>query len=186
VARAQVRASCTALSMVTAVALLDGWRFCPLCSARLTNADGSTSCPACGFQAWGHSVPGVQALVERDGRVLLGRRACDPGEGLWDVPGGFLEEAEEPLDGLRRELLEETGLQIDPTEFLGIWLQPYAGRTVLCLTWLARVAGGTERAGDDLVELAWFGPDELPGPVELAFDHFVDVLSVWRARHEHP
>jgi 8-oxo-dGTP diphosphatase len=168
--------------MVTAVALLDGWQFCPRCAGPLTRqADGSARCGTCEFQAWGHSVPGAQALVERDGRVLLGRRAFDPGVGLWDVPGGFLEEAEPPLDGLRRELREETGLEIEPTDFLGIWLQAYEGRTVLSLTWVARPTGGEERAGDDLTELRWFTADELPSTDELAFDSYVDVLSAWRA-----
>ena len=172
--------------MVTAVPLLDGWRFCPRCAGPLTTQpDRSERCAACGFQVWPHSVPGAQALVERDGRVLLGRRAFDPGAGLWDLPGGFLEEAEAPLDGLHRELREETGLEVAADEFFGIWLQEYAGRTVLCLTWLARPVGGEERPGDDLVELRWFAPGELPGPDELAFSSFVEILAAWRARHEH-
>ena len=94
-------------------------------------------------------------------------------------------EHEHPAEALRRELREETGLEIEIGELLGIWMQPYAGRTVLCLTWLARPAGGEERAGDDLVELRWFAPDELPAPDELAFETFVEILSLWRARHEH-
>jgi 8-oxo-dGTP diphosphatase len=165
--------------------LLDGWTYCPRCRAGLERGEGVVSCRACGFEAWAHSVPGAQALVEQNGRVLLGRRAYDPSEGLWDVPGGFLDEGEHPLDGLRRELREETGLEIEPTEFLGVWMQEYAGRTVLCLTWLARATGGEARAGDDLVELRWFGPDELPAPHELAFETFVEILSTWRRRHEH-
>jgi ADP-ribose pyrophosphatase YjhB (NUDIX family) len=166
--------------------LLDGWTSCPRCRARLDRGDGVVRCPDCGFEAWAHSVPGAQALVEQDGRVLLGRRAHEPSGGLWDIPGGFLDEGEHPLDGLRREVREETGLEIEPTEFLGIWMQGYTGRTVLCLTWLARAAGGEPRAGDDLVELRWFAPDELPGPEELAFETFVEILSAWRARDEHP
>lgn len=130
-------------------------------------------------------MPGSQAVLEQAGRVLLGRRAFDPGKGLWDLPGGFLEEHEHPLDALHRELAEETGLVIEPTEFLGVWMQPYAGRNVLCLTWLARPTGGAERPGDDLVELRWFGPDELPGPDELAFETFVEILGLWRGRQEH-
>jgi 8-oxo-dGTP diphosphatase len=134
---------------------------------------------------WANPVPGAQAVLERDGRVLLGRRGYEPGRGLWDLPGGFVDEYEHPLDALHRELREETGLEIEPVELLGIWMQPYDGRNVLCLTWLARSTGGVERAGDDLVELRWFAGDELPGPDELAFETYVEILSVWRGRHEH-
>lgn len=166
--------------------ILDGWRFCPRCATPLTQGSKPLHCAACGSDYWSNPVPGAQALVEREGRVLLGRRRFDPSAGLWDVPGGFLEETEHPDDALRRELREETGLEIEPTEYLGTWLQAYDGRTVLCLTWVARAVGGAERPGDDLVELRWFPPDELPEPHELAFDSFAEILSLWRARHEHP
>jgi len=164
---------------------LDGWRFCPRCGADGEHRGSSFTCSTCGYEAWANPAPGSQALVERDGKVLLGRRRNNPSAGLWDIPGGFVDEPEHPLDALHRELREETGLEIEPTEFLGIWMQAYSARNVLCLTWLARPVGGEERAGDDLVELRWFGPDELPEPAELAFETFVEILSLWRGRHEH-
>ena len=150
------------MGYVSHMGLLDGWRFCPLCSGPLRSAPGKVTCARCGKEVWANPVPGAQALVERDGRVLLGRRRDDPAAGLWDIPGGFVEEPEHPLDALRRELREETGLEIEPTEFLGIWMQPYDDRNVLSLTWLARPTGGEERAGDDLTELRWFASAELP------------------------
>ena len=133
---------------------------------------------------WAHSVPGVHALVERDGKVLLGRRAFDPGAGLWGLPGGFLEEGEHPLDGLRRELLEETGLEIEPGAYVGAWMQPHGDRTVLCMIWRATPASGQARAGDDVLELAWFGRDELPGDTGPRV--FTEALSTWRSGHEQP
>jgi ADP-ribose pyrophosphatase YjhB (NUDIX family) len=164
--------------MVRLVSALDGWRFCPICGEAIDSADERAECPACGYVAYANSVPGVEAVcIDADGRVLLGRRAIDPGKGLWDLPGGFLGENELPLDGLRREVREETGLEIEPVEFLGFWLEPYDSRVVLCLTWTARVMGDA-RAADDLVELRWFAPDELPPPHELAFSHYAPVLSV--------
>jgi ADP-ribose pyrophosphatase YjhB (NUDIX family) len=165
--------------------ILDGWRFCPLCAGPLRHEAGRATCESCGNPVYANPVPGSQALVERDGRVLLGRRRFDPSAGLWDIPGGFVDEPEHPLDALHRELREETGLEIEATELLGIWMQAYDSRNVLCVTWLARPVGGDERPGDDLVELRWFGPDELPAPDELAFGTFVEILSLWRARHEH-
>src|SRR5438093_11480397 len=128
------------------VGALDDWRFCPRCAGTLEPADGHLACRACGFQAWANSVPGAQAVIEEGGRVLLGRRAFQPSAGLWDLPGGFLEEGEHPLDGLRRELREETGLETEPVEFLGAWMEPYWDRSVLCLTWTARRTGGEPAA----------------------------------------
>ena len=95
--------------------ILDGWRFCPLCSGPLRHERGQAECEQCGTPVYANPIPGSQALIERDGSVLLGRRRDDPGAGLWDLPGGFVEEFEHPLDALRRELREETGLEIEPT-----------------------------------------------------------------------
>jgi 8-oxo-dGTP diphosphatase len=123
----------------------------------------------------------VQALIVDGDRVLLGLRGSEPGTGRWDIPGGFLHEGEDPLDGLRREVLEETGYRIEPLEFFGAWTEPYEGRLVLALTWTARIVGGEPRAGDDLVALRWFSRDELPAPDALAFVTFPEILERWRA-----
>ena len=170
---------------------LDGWRYCPRCRSELEVGDGRAACPACGFTAWGHSVPTASAVcTDGDGRVLLARRAVEPDKDLWDLPGGFLEEGEDPLDGLRRELREETGLEVEPGEFLGVWIDEYpyaeAPSTTLNLYWHARVLGGHQAAADDVAALRWFPPDELPGDDELAFSANAKVLSAWRSRHEHP
>lgn len=160
--------------------ILDGWRFCPRCATPLQVGAAHVDCPACGFAHWANSVPGAQAVIEDGDSVLLGRRAHEPSRGLWDLPGGFLEEGEHPLDGLHREVREETGCEITPTRFLGFWLEPYDGRHVLCITWLATITRGTPRGADDLAELRWFPRSELPTPDELAFPTFAEILSVWR------
>lgn len=135
-------------------------------------------CAACGFVAYGSSVPGAEAiLLDEDGRVLLGRRALEPRAGCWDFPGGFVHEGEEPLAAMRREIQEETGLEAEPLRFLGTWNEPYDGRIVLCLTWVAR-GHGQARAADDLTEVRWFARDEIPWD-ELAFTHYAPALSLF-------
>jgi ADP-ribose pyrophosphatase YjhB (NUDIX family) len=173
--------------MVLLVGALDEWNFCPRCGEAIEKADDRAECPACGYVGYANAVPGAEAVCfDERGRVLLGRRAFDPGGGLWDLPGGFLHENEHPLDGLRREVREETSLDVEPIDFLGFWLEPYDGRIVLCLAWSARAAG-EGRAGDDLIELRWFERDDLPAPSELAFSHYPEVLSAAVLRwQEHP
>src|SRR5438046_1221379 len=142
------------------MAVLDGWRFCPRCKQELEARErGHLACPGCGSAYYANSAPAVQGLLVRDGRILLGRRAIEPRRGCWDLPGGFLEEGEEPLDGLRREFREETGLAIEPLRWLGTHLEPYDHYFVLGLTWLVR-ADGEPRPDDDVEELRWFGPNE--------------------------
>jgi ADP-ribose pyrophosphatase YjhB (NUDIX family) len=165
--------------------MLDDWRFCPRCGGTLTAVEDHLRCAKCGERYWANSVPGVQALILRDGHVLLGRRRSDPGAGRWDLPGGFLHEGEAALDGLRREVIEETGLEIEPLEFVGTWNEPYGRRNVLCLTWYARPTGGTEQPGDDLVELGWFTSTDRPRHGELAFPTFEEILSLFDARDQH-
>jgi 8-oxo-dGTP diphosphatase len=109
-----------------------------------------------------------------------------PGAGLWDLPGGFLHENEHPLDALRREIREETSLELEDVDFLGFWLEPYDGRIVLSLVWTAS-ALGHGHADDDLVELQWFDSAELPDAGDFAFSHQPAVVSAALARrHENP
>jgi ADP-ribose pyrophosphatase YjhB (NUDIX family) len=163
---------------------LDGWRFCPRCAAAIRREPGRAVCDACGFVAYASSAPTASAvLVDAAGRVLLGRRAVEPELGKWDLPGGFLGEGEEPLTGLRRELREETGLDVEPLSFLGAWVDSYGdgadAEATLNLYWLVR-ADGVPRAADDVAELHWFAPDALPPPGELAFRVNAVVLAAWQ------
>jgi len=167
--------------------VLDGWRFCPKCAESIERHDGSVTCPACGFVAYANSAPTASALVEDDeGRLLMVRRAIDPYRGMWDLPGGFLDEGEDPVAALHRELREETGLEIEPLQLLGgyvDWYGPERGEGVqatLNLFWTARAVGGDANPADDVGELGWFGRDELPE--RLAFSNLGPVLEIWRQR----
>ena len=165
---------------------LAGWLYCPRCRTELARGEGRVDCPSCGFVAWGNSEPTACAVcVDDEGRVLLARRAGDPFRGYWDLPGGFVEEGEHPLDALRRELREETGLTVEPRDFLGIWIDRYGDAedapSTLNLYWTAEVVGGDPEAADDVSELRWFRKSELPPRDQLAF-HIAGVLETYVTR----
>ena len=164
--------------------VLDGWRYCPRCGSPLVSGEGCVECGACSFVYYASSAPTASAFVlDDDGRVLLARRAYAPDAGLWDAPGGFLEEGENPFDGLRRELLEETGLTIEPGAFVGAFTDTYGdgpGATaVLNLVWEASVVAGEPAPADDVSELRWFPRDALPPDEELAFQWLAPSLRAW-------
>jgi ADP-ribose pyrophosphatase YjhB (NUDIX family) len=165
--------------------VLHGWRWCPRCRAELEVDGGKAGCTECGLTHYAHSAPTASALPEDgEGRVLLARRAVEPEKGKWDIVGGFLEEGEDPLEGLRREVREETGLEAEPLDFLVATVDRYGDGDdaphTLNLVWTARVSGGEPEPADDVSELRWFGRDELPPPEECAFEHLTDVLAAWR------
>jgi ADP-ribose pyrophosphatase YjhB (NUDIX family) len=163
------------------VARLAEWKHCPRCGAGIRPEDGAFTCGACGLRHYEHSSVTACALVVRDGRLLLARRAQDPFAGSWDLPGGFVGAGEHPHDAIRRELREETGLEVEPREFVGVWMDTYAdGEPTLNLYWTAAGDEGDPVAADDVSEVAWFSPDELPD--SLAF-HIADVLDAWRQQH---
>jgi ADP-ribose pyrophosphatase YjhB (NUDIX family) len=167
------------------VALLDSFKYCPRCRATLVKLDESAACGECGWRGWGASVPGAHGVcTDQTGRVLLARRAFDPWAGYWSLPGGFLEEGEEPIEGLIREVREETGLDVEPTAFIGHFIGEYDDGTVnkhiLIMAWRVRRIGGHAHSADgENVELRWFAPTEIPWSHVPPLDSRV-LGTVWR------
>ena len=170
------------------MAALHGWRFCPVCGGALGGDETRRECASCSYVAYANPVPTASALVvDARGRLLLARRAAEVENGKWDLPGGFVEEAEDPVEAMRRELREETGLTVEPTRFFGVWTDRYGdgpdARWTLNLYWLARPVAGEATAADDVSEVRWFSVDELPPPEAVAFENVRKVLAAWRDEH---
>ncbi|WP_162344167.1 NUDIX domain-containing protein [Cyclobacterium salsum] len=106
-----------------------------------------------------------------ENRILLIKRKNPPFEGKWALPGGFVEKYELPEQACKRELKEETDLELPEGKMLGVFAEK--GRDPR--GWMVSVAflfliehTLAARAGSDSSEAAWFSLSELP---ELAFDH---------------
>jgi 8-oxo-dGTP diphosphatase len=115
--------------------------------------------------------------VIRNGKVLLVHRSIEPYLGFWDIPGGFCEADEHPAEAAIREAREETGLEIELTGLLGLWMDEYAGSATLNVYYLARPLSRRIQTGDDADGAAWFAPDALPK--HIAFDNGRRALAVW-------
>jgi 8-oxo-dGTP diphosphatase len=114
-----------------------------------------------------HPLIGVGAVVVSGGRALLVRRASDPLRGEWSVPGGLLELGEKLRDGVRREALEETGLEVEPGEVLDVFDSIFTdplGRTqyhYVLIDYLCRPLAGEAHAASDVSDVRWVGVEAL-------------------------
>lgn len=130
-------------------------------------------------------VLGVGAIILDVDRILLVERGREPLKGYWSLPGGMLETGETLLEGVKREILEETGLVIQPLQIAEVFeriMRDAEGRSeyhYVLIDYLCLAIGGTLAAGDDVSRAEWVLRKDLPGirltegtlsVIEKAFD----------------
>jgi ADP-ribose pyrophosphatase YjhB (NUDIX family) len=135
-------------------------------------------CPACGLVHYENPRLITNVLPERNGAVLLLRRAREPSYGKWTFPGGYLEMGETAQEGAEREALEEVGLRLRAGPVLGAYSLLDAGQVVLVFR--AEGVSGRPVPGPEVLETAWFRPHELPWS-DLAFESTEAALRDWVA-----
>ena len=112
-------------------------------------------------------VVGVGGVVVRDGRALIVKRAHDPRRGEWSIPGGTVEVGERLTDAVRREMREETGLEVEVGRVLELFDRIHhdgEGRVryhFVIVDFLCHAAEGDAVAGTDALAVAWVTSDEL-------------------------
>jgi ADP-ribose pyrophosphatase YjhB (NUDIX family) len=125
-------------------------------------------------------VVGAGALVETDGGVLLVRRGVEPKAGYWSLPSGYVEADELAEAAAVRETQEETGLEIEIDDLLGVYSFGREPQTGVLILYSAHAVGGQLQAGDDAQEVRTFAPADMPADDQIAFRTHLQALRDWR------
>jgi len=154
--------------------------FCVNCGGELVPRviEGITyeACPNDDFVLWRDPKVVTAVVVEEPGGIVLGRRAIEPGRGLWCLPGGFVNSDEGPLDAAVRECGEEIGAAVEVTGLIGVYhIAKEATASMVGIAYSARLIDGARlRPGSEMLEVEVFALDSLP---PLAFPSHREVLG---------
>lgn len=148
---------------------LQDFIFCPHCGSKrfLYNDERSRRCEDCGFTFYPNaSAATVAVIINARGEMLVVRRAKEPAKGTLDLPGGFIDPGETAEEGMRREVLEETGADCIVHELLFTLpnTYPFSGHVVHTCDLFFRVEIAEDavlRAADDAAELFWLPLSEV-------------------------
>ena len=149
------------------------YRYCPVCGGELESRVLKASepmrlvCGTCGFVFYLDPKLAVGTIItDEHGRIVLVRRAIEPGYGKWVFPGGYVDRGEEVKLAAVREAREEVGLDIKLDRLLDIY--SYAGRAPVIVVYTASITGGCLACDDEGLEARFFEPTAIPWD-ELAF-----------------
>lgn len=149
---------------------------CPACASKLVDGEEAEQhhCRSCGRTWYVNAAPTAGAAIFRDGRVLVTKRGTEPEKGKFDIPGGFLEPGEDPIDGLRRELREELQIEVDVSIDDVVQMIPHEygddGDWVLSIGFFARMVSGEITPGSDVEEAHWISEDQID-EIDFAWEH---------------
>jgi 8-oxo-dGTP diphosphatase len=166
------------------------FRFCPRCGhsldSRVLRAGDPPRlvCPACGFIFYLDPKVAVGTIIRTDrDRLVLVRRAIEPGYGKWVFPGGYVDRGEQLLDAAVREAREESGLDVRLDGLVNVY--SYTGRTPVIVVYAATATGGRLAVDDESLECAEVEPSGIPWN-ELAFRSTSEALQDYLAGLLHP
>ena len=156
------------------------YRFCPRCGGNLESRllkEGDPErlvCRKCGFVFYLGPKLVAGAIFEVDGGILLIRRAIEPGYGMWTFPGGYVERGEVAEEAARREVMEETGIEVEVGAIVGLY--SYEGQPPAIAVFEGWVTGGRAYPGDEVLSVKSFPRANLPWD-ELAFPSTKEALK---------
>lgn len=145
-------------------------KYCPKCGAAALRSIGQKllRCEACGFELYMNPAAAVAGvIVDERGRMVVLVRGKEPGQGKWDLPGGFVDPGETVEDALRREVREEVGLDVRALRYLGSWPNVYEYMGVryrtLDMGFVCETAGASlaKPMEDEIAQVLFLTPREI-------------------------
>ena len=162
------------------------FNFCPSCGSRKITFDGikEFTCEDCSFTYFHNIAAAAGTILECDGKIVLIRRKQEPGKGMLDLPGGFIDPGETAEQGAGREVKEELKIDVGPLEYLGSYPNTYEFKNVSyrsCdLLFYCRIESfPTEFDETEAEELVLMDPFEI-NEDEVAFDSIRMGLRLFR------
>jgi 8-oxo-dGTP diphosphatase len=162
------------------------YRFCPRCAGALESRSLKAGepdrlvCGACGFVFYLDPKVAVGTIIATDdSRLVLVRRAIEPGYGLWVFPGGFVDRGEELEAAAKREAREESGLDVRLDRLVNVY--SYIDAPVIIVVYAASVIGGDLCGDEECLEAKLVRADEIPWD-DLAFRSTREALREYLGR----
>lgn len=158
----------------------DQVNFCVRCGSALERQQRAGKirpvCPECGWIFFPDPKVAVAVLIEKDEQILFVQRSISPRKGYWTLPAGFVDAGEDPREAARREVWEETNLQVDIGQLLGILpVQEHKDGANLLIVYRGKAKNGKLKAGDDAARAQFFPKNNTP---PLAFKSTEKIFSL--------
>jgi 8-oxo-dGTP diphosphatase len=160
--------------------------FCPRCGGVLElrrvkpGEPERMVCGSCGFVFYQGPKLAAGAIFELGGGIVMIRRAIEPSYGMWTFPGGYVERGEPVEEAARREILEETGVEVRTTGLVGLY--SYPGEPVALAVYTAEAVAGEPEPLDEVLDVRSFAPPEIPWE-KIAFPSTRDALREYVRRY---
>ena len=156
------------------------FNFCQRCGTELEEKyiEGTMRphCPACGYVVFLDPKVAAVALVVDGAGLVMVKRGVEPQYGKWAFPSGYVDRGEVVEAAARREVKEETGLDVALDRLIGVY--SLAGSPVVLVVYSAHIVGGEVAVGHDALAVRTFALDELP---PFPFPHDEQILKDWHA-----
>ena len=164
------------------------YHYCPNCGSSIELREierrPRAYCPNCDTVHYEQLKVGAGAIIERKGHLLLIQRTIDPFQGCWNLPAGYVEVDESPIEAVRREVWEETGLEVEVMDLDNVYFFSDDPRgNGLHIVYNCRIVGGRLEEREEGVNPTYFHPAQVPA--NLAGGGHDQAVRAWSERTRH-